>query len=68
MAKRTDKPAGTDVEGVANRPGSVPMVDAVAMVSRNADNSDAQPNPTVRILSKEDSAKADKAQEAINTK
>ncbi len=36
--------------------------DRVAMVSRNTDGSDAQPNKTVRILSDEDSRKADETQ------
>lgn len=74
MSKQQNTPKNDRVEfedpdeTEVQRPGSTPMVDEVAMVSRNADNSDAQPNPTKRILSDEESAKADKAQRVINEK
>ncbi len=41
--------------------------DHVAMVSRDADGNDAQPNTTVRILDDDDSAEADEAQLAVIT-
>lgn len=41
------------------------MPDEVAIVSRNADGSDAQPNPTVRILPPEASKEADEVQLAF---
>ena len=41
------------------------MPDEVAMVSRNADGSDAQPNGTERILSPEAAKEADEVQLAF---
>lgn len=52
----------TETREVVERPGSQPLADEVAMVSRNADGSDAQPHKTVRILDDEAAAEADKAQ------
>lgn len=57
--------AGTDDPRVAKRPGSQPVKDEVAMVSRLADGSDAQPNPTGRVLDEKAATEADRAQLAI---
>ena len=57
MAADKDKGANTPDE----------LTDDVAMVSRNADGSDAQPHKTVRILDRKASAEADKAQARGNS-
>jgi hypothetical protein len=50
---------------LSEKQGSQPAKDEVAMVSRAPDGSDAQPNPTVRILGRKESKAADEAQLAM---
>ncbi len=60
LRKNTDEPASEPA--AARQPTEEAPTDNVAMVSRNSDLSDAQPNATVRILDDDAAAEADKAQ------
>lgn len=57
-AKNDSKPA-SEAQEAKEEP-----VDNVAMVSRHADGSDAQPHKTVRIIDDDAAAEADRAQGA----